>query len=273
MSAVKIKEILRSAIDEFDVSDVCVNLPEWVHVLNDDNEIKMHYISKIKESTLDVNKIKDVNNIINYYKDSPFINSAYISSLDIGEGRVTLNLESSDELYNETLKSIMGTSNVDKATIIKIFTLYNESKSSTDAINDALKQASATGYGIVSPSLKDMNLATPEIIRQGSRYGVRLKATAKSIHMLKVDVESTFEPIIGSEAQAKELIDFIMRDYKNNPDSIWESEIFGRSLENIVREGINSKLSLMKDSTRYKLTNTVAKLVNKGSDKLITIVI
>ena len=130
-----------------------------------------------------------------------------------------------------------------------------------------------TGYGIVYPSLKDMKLERPEVIKQGSRYGVRLNAKATSIHMMKVDVESTFEPIIGSEVQSKELIDYIMKDYKNDPTSIWKSEIFGRSLDTIVKEGIQAKLSMMKDNTRYKLTNTVTKIVNKGSDKLIAIVI
>ena len=130
-----------------------------------------------------------------------------------------------------------------------------------------------TGYGIVYPTLKDMKLEKPEIIKQGSRYGVRLKAKATSIHLMKVDVESTFEPIIGSEIQSKELIDYIMKDYKTDPTSIWKSEIFGRSLDCIVKEGIQAKLSMVSDNTRYKLSSTVTKIVNKGSDKLIAIVL
>ena len=130
-----------------------------------------------------------------------------------------------------------------------------------------------TGYGIVYPGLKDMKLEKPEVIKQGSRYGIRLNAKATSIHMIKVDVESTFEPIIGSELQSKELIDYIMKDYNVDPTSIWKSEIFGRSLDNIVKEGIQAKLSMMKDNTRYKLSNTVTKIVNKGTDKLIEIVL
>ena len=118
-----------------------------------------------------------------------------------------------------------------------------------------------------------MMLEKPEIIKQGTRYGVRLKAKASSIHMIKVDVESTFEPIIGTEVQSKELIDYIMRDYNDDPTSIWKSEIFGRSLDEIVKEGIQTKLMMMKDSTRYKLSSTVSKIVNKGSDKLIAIVL
>ena len=118
-----------------------------------------------------------------------------------------------------------------------------------------------------------MTLSTPEIIKQGSRYGVKLKAVASSIHLMRVNVESTFEPIIGSEIQSKELINYLMKDYEVDPSSIWKSEIFGRSLDVIVKEGIQAKLSVMPDAMRYKLSQTVTKIVNKGSSNLITIVI
>lgn len=130
-----------------------------------------------------------------------------------------------------------------------------------------------TGYGVAVPSLNDMKLENPEVIKQGSRYGVKLKAVASSIHMIKVDVESTFEPIIGSEVQSKELIDYLMRDYKKDPTSIWQSEIFGRSLDNIVQEGIQSKINLMPDNIRFKLQQTLSKIVNKGSNNMIAIVL
>ena len=126
-----------------------------------------------------------------------------------------------------------------------------------------------TGYGIATPSIEDMKLDKPEIIKQGTRYGVKLRAIAPSIHMIKVNVESTFEPIIGSELQSKELIDYLN---KNN-NEIWKSEIFGRSLESIVQEGIQSKINLMPDNIRFKLQNTLTKVVNKGSNNVITIVI
>ena len=118
-----------------------------------------------------------------------------------------------------------------------------------------------------------MKLETPEIVKQGTRYGVKLKATASSVHLMKVEVQSTFEPIIGSEQQSKELINYLMKDYEKDPNSIWQSEIFGRSLENIVQEGIQAKLSMMPDATRYKLSQTVTKIVNKGANNLIAIVL
>ena len=150
---------------------------------------------------------------------------------------------------------------------------YADDKEELQALTGAIKMAKNTGYGIVYPSIKELKLETPELVKQGSRYGVKLKAVASSIHMLKVDVESTFEPIIGSELQSKELINRLMKDYENDSSSIWKSEIFGRSLEAIVQEGIQAKLSMMPDNTRYKLKETVTKIVNKGSNTLIAIVI
>ena len=129
-----------------------------------------------------------------------------------------------------------------------------------------------TGYGVATPSIEDMKLDKPEIIKQGPRYGVKLKAVAPSIHMIRVDVESTFEPKIGSEIQSKELIDYLMKD-QEKPNEIWKSEIFGRSLDSIVREGIQSKINLMPDNIRFKLQTTLSKVVNKGSNNMIAIVI
>ena len=131
----------------------------------------------------------------------------------------------------------------------------------------------STGYGVANPSLKDMKLENPEIIKQGSRYGIKLKAKAPSIHMIRVDVESTFEPIIGTELQSKQLIDYLMKDKDTDPGAIWKSEIFGRSIDNIVKEGIQAKLALTPEAARYKLQQALSKLVNKGSGNLFAIVI
>ena len=273
MNEQEIIEILKQALYEFPIIDIKVNMPKWIHVLSNDHKIKAHYLEKIKESVVNITKIKDVENIIEYYQESEYIKKAYISELDASTGIITLNLESSNELYQETLKEMVGDAAASKAGLIKIFANYQDSKTETEQIRSALKMAQKTGYGIMYPGIKDMKLATPEIVKQGSRYGVKLKAVASSIHLMKVEVESTFEPIIGSELQSKELINYLMKDYGADPSSIWKSEIFGRSLEEIVQEGIGAKLSLMPENTRYKLSNTVTKIVNKGSNNLIAIVL
>ncbi|MDD2505574.1 MAG: stage IV sporulation protein A [Bacilli bacterium] len=273
MSEVEMYEILKVALYEFPVLNVEINVPEWVHILETSHPIKEHYLEKIRESMMSVNKLKDVDNIIEYFKNSEYINKAYISNVDPSTGMVSLNLNSSEELYNEILKEVMGGISITKGSLLKVFTEYAENKEETNSLKAALKMAKNAGYGIVYPTLKDMKLSTPEIIKQGSRYGVKLKAVASSIHLMKVDVESTFEPIIGTELQSKELINYIMKDYENDPGSIWKSEIFGRSLDVIVKEGIQAKLSMMPENTRYKLSNTVTKIVNKGSNNLIAIVL
>ena len=273
MNEKEIMEILKTALYEFPVLDIKVSIPEWVHVLPNKHEIKAHYLEKIKESVITVEKVKDIDDILNHFNDSEYISNSYISELDAATGTVTINLESTNELYQETLKSIMGDMVTTKAGLLKIFASYTETKEEMESLRSAVKMAKSTGYGIVYPGLKELKLETPELVKQGNRYGVKLKAIASSIHMIKVDVESTFEPIIGSEVQSKELINHLMRDYETDASSIWKSEIFGRSLETIVQEGIQAKLSMMPDNTRYKLKDTVTKIVNKGSNTLIAIVI
>ncbi len=273
MGEEEILEILKEALYEFPILDIEVSIPEWVHVLPNTHDIKKHYIEKVKESMMEVSKVRDVEKILDYYTDSPYINKAYISNLDTADGIVNIRLESSDELYNSILKELVGDAATSKAGLLKVFTTYADGKEELDNMKEAIKMAKQTGYGIVYPTLKDMKLETPEIIKQGSRYGVKLKAVASSIHLMKVDVESTFEPIIGSELQSKELIDYLMKDYQTDPASIWQSEIFGRSLDVIVKEGIQAKLSIMPENTRYKLSQTVTKIVNKGSSNLIAFVI
>lgn len=273
MNEKEIMEILRTALYEFPVLDIKVSIPEWVHVLPNKHEIKMHYLEKIRESVTSVEKVKDIDDILGHFNDSEYISNSYISELDAATGTVTINLESTNELYQETLKSIMGDMVTTKAGLLKIFASYTETKEEMESLRAAVKMAKSTGYGIVYPTLKELKLDTPELVKQGNRYGVKLKAIASSIHMIKVDVESTFEPIIGSEIQSKELINHLMHDYENDASSIWKSEIFGRSLETIVQEGIQAKLSMMPDNTRYKLKDTVTKIVNKGSNTLIAIVI
>ncbi|HBA37858.1 MAG TPA: stage IV sporulation protein A [Firmicutes bacterium] len=273
MEEKEIMEILKTALYEFPVLSVDVAIPEWIHVLPNTHEIKKEFLDRIRESVVNVDKLKDIDSIIGHFQDTVYIAASHISSLDTASGVVTLKLEARDELYRETLKSVMGDVSLNKAGILKIFTEFASGASETAQIKDALKMARSTGYGIMYPELKDMRLETPEIIKQGNKYGVKLKAVASSVHLIKVDVESTFEPIIGSEMQSKELINYLMKDYETDPSSIWKSEIFGRSLDVIVKEGIQGKLLTMPEATRYKLGSTITKIVNKGSNNLIAIVL
>ena len=265
--------ILREALYEFPVLEVRINMPEWISILNPDNKIKKSYIESIKESIIEIDKIKDVEKITNKLLENEYIEKCYLSEIDTSTGIITVNITAPEELYNKTLKEIINIDIKNKADLLYLFQEFNTAIKEYDQIKYALNMVKQTGYGIATPSLDDMKLDKPEIIKQGPRYGVKLKAVAPSIHMIKVDVESTFEPIIGSEIQCKELIDYLMKDHDKNQNEIWKSEIFGRSLDTIVQEGIQSKINLMPDNIRFKLQNTLTRVVNKGSNNVITIVI
>ena len=273
MNEEDIMDVLRTSIDEFPVIDIKFNLPNWIMKLPSKDDIKESLISSIKNTIISVDKIKDVREILSYFENNEYIKEAVIDSLDASTGIVKINIVEKDNLFNDVLSNIIGKENMSRSQMINIFTTYKNTKEEYDSIKKAMIMADTTGYGIIYPSLKDMKLQTPEVIKQGSRYGVKLKAVASSIHLMKVDVESTFEPIIGTESQSKELIDYIMKDYETSPENIWHSEIFGRSLDNIVQEGIQAKLSLMPDQVRNKLSNIVTKIVNKGSNNLFAFVI
>lgn len=263
--------ILKNALYEFPIEEVKVNMPEWIAILNHEHELKKTYIDKIKESIIEVNKLKDIDNITKHFSNCDYISKAYLSEVNTSSGEVTINLEAPNGLYNQVLNSIIGTDITSKANLLSLFQEFNIAKKEYDQIKGALKMVKQTGYGIASPTLDDMKLETPEIIKQGGRYGVKLKAKAPSIHMIKVEVESTFEPIIGSELQSKELINYLTKDSESS--NIWKSEIFGRSLDAIVQEGIQAKLSMMPESIRYKLGQTLTKVINKGSSNMIAIVL
>ena len=263
--------ILREALYEFPVNRIDIEMVDWVACLEPDNYLKESYIEAIKQSIEPIDKLRDVEIITAKLEECEYIEKAYLSEVDTATGNINVRIKTPDNAYNEVLKNIIGIDVKEKSQLLKLLQEYNEAKSEYDQIKEALKMVKKTGYGVASPSLSDMTLDTPEIIKQGSRYGIKLKAVAPSIHMIRVDVESTFEPIIGSELQSKELINYIMKDKES--ENIWKSEIFGRSLDVIVQEGIQAKLSLMPEQIRYKLKQTLTKIVNKGSNNLFAIVI
>ena len=264
-----ITNILKEALYEFPIENIEFNIPDWVGVLNNNHPLKQKFLNKMKESVINVNKLRDAENININLEDTSEITKAYISSLDTDNSEVTITMEADESLFNDILKEVVGENINSKADLIKIFQDFSEGRNEYSGIKGALKQVYQTGYGIVLPNTKDMKLEHPEVIKQGGRYGIKLKAKASSIHMIKVDVESSFEPIIGSESQSKELIDHLL----SNNEDMWKSEIFGRSLEDIVQESIQAKLSTLPETSKVKLEQTITKMVNKGSNNLIAIVL
>lgn len=265
--------VLREALFEFPVLEVNVNLPSWVMVLNEGHWLRQSYQEAVQETVKDIKRLRDVDRVVWQFSQYEFIDRASLAGIDMGQGVAEIDLYAPDELYDQILKEVVGVEIRGKDHLLKLMLNLSHAKIEYDQVADALRMVKQTGYGVAAPALADMSLDEPEIIRHGSRFGVKLKAVAPSIHMIKVDVESTFEPIIGTEKQSEELVRYLMQDFEDDPLSIWNSDIFGRSLSSIVREGIQAKLSLMPENARYKLKETLERIINEGSGGLIAIIL
>lgn len=264
---------LREVLFEFPVHEVNVNLPSWVMVLNEDHWLRQNYEEAVRDTVKDIRRLRDVDRVVGYFHEYDFIDNAALSDMDMGTGVAEIDLSAPDHLYDEVLKEVVGVEIRGKDHLLEIMQDFAIAKREYDQIAEALVMVKQTGYGIAPPALEDMVLDEPEIIRQGSRFGVRLKAMAPSIHMIKVDVESEFAPIIGTEKQSEELIRYLMQDYEEDPIAMWNTDVFGRSLQSIVREGISGKLSTMPENARYKLKDTLERIINEGSGGLIAIIL
>lgn len=265
--------VLREALYEFPVVEVNVNLPSWVMVLKEDHWLREDYQHAVKETVKDIKRLRDVDRVVDYFNEYDFIEEAGLAGIDMGQGVAEIDLHAPDELYDDVLKEIVGVEIRGKDHLLELMQEFAHAKKEYDHVSGAIRMVKQTGYGIAAPSLEDMSLDEPEIIRQGARFGVRLRAVAPSIHMIKVDVESEFAPIIGTEQQSEELVRYLMQDFEEDPLSIWNSDIFGRSLSSIVREGIQAKLALMPENARYKLKETLERIINEGSGGLIAIIL
>jgi stage IV sporulation protein A len=265
--------VLREALFEFPVLEVNVNLPSWVMVLKDNHWLRESYQEAVKDTVKDIKRLRDVDRVVGHFSEYEFIDRAGLAGIEMGQGIAEIDLYAPDDLYDHILKEVVGVEIRGKDHLLQLMQDFAYAKAEYDQVSDALKMVKQTGYGIASPALTDMSLEEPEIIRQGSRFGVRLKAVAPSIHMIKVDVESEFAPIIGTEKQSEELVRYLMQDFEDDPLSIWNSDIFGRSLSSIVREGIHAKISLMPENARYKLKETLERIINEGSGGLIAIIL
>lgn len=265
--------VLREVLYEFPVHEVNVNLPSWVMVLNEKHWLRSQFESSVRETVQDIRRLRDVDYVVSQFAQYDFIDRAALADMNMGQGVAEIDLYAPDELYDRILMEVVGVEIRGKDHLLQLMQDFAHAKREYDQFAEALEMVKTTGYGIAAPKLEDMALDEPELIRQGSRFGVRLKANAPSIHMIRVDVESEFSPIIGTEKQSEELVRYLMQDFEENPLKIWESDIFGRSLHSIVREGIQGKLAMMPDNARYKLQETLGRIINEGSGGLIAIIL
>lgn len=268
-----VNKVLKEALYEFKIQELNIKVPSWFSVLNEDHSVKKQFADVIRNVSNDYQKLREVNKIVDTLRENEFISDVQLTNVDPAIGQAEITVLCKDELYNEIIESIIGHKLEDRGEFISLLQDYSEAKKEYDNIAQALKMARQIGYGIATPRIEDMKLEKPEVIKQGSRYGVRIRAVAPSIHMIKVEVDSTFEPIIGTEQQCQDLIDYIYRDYDNNPLSVWKQEVFGRTLDSLVIDGINAKLFILPEKARQKFRDTLEKVINKGSGGLIAIIL
>lgn len=268
-----IQGILRELLYEFPVREVAVNLPPWVNVLDNKHWLRRKLEDAVKEGAAQVKKLREIDNLIEVLSQCDAVSEVVLETMELGTGSAAISVNVPDYLYWEALSEAAKVEIRGRDKLLTLMREYAQAKREYDKIKDAVRDARNTGYGIVPPSLEEMDLDEPEIIRQGNRFGVRLRATAPAYHLIRVNVESEVAPIIGTEKQSEELVKYLLEEFEANPEKLWETNIFGKSLHNLVREGIQNKLLRMPDNAQEKLRETLEKIVNEGSGGLIAIIL
>jgi len=273
LSNADIDKVLSEALNEFPISKLEMKVPNWMNALDDSLSTKSVFNDAISNVTQNYRKFKDVQNIKSTLSECELFSQVEITNLNSSTGEVEITIDCKDEIYDKVLEEILGKNIDDKGEFIIMLQAFVKAKGEYDKIAQALEMVKLTGYGIATPDVLDMTLDTPEVIKQGSRYGIKLRAIAPSIHLVKVEVESTFEPIIGTEEQSKKLLEKIMSDYDNDPNAMWNSEIFGRRLSEVVNDGIKAKLYLVPENIQSKVKEGLEKIVNKGRGGILAIIL
>ena len=260
--------ILQTALYEFPVTDVEVITPTWVAVLEDDNPLKISFKETISNAISECKKVKDAKKMAELIEANEKIKSATITNVDTATGVVTITLEAQDGLYEEVLNQILKTPINDKADLIKILQEYRMYSDKLSTLLPALTQVKETGYGVAFPTQDDIVLSSPELIKQNNRYGIQITASAPAIHMFRVDVEDSFEPILGSKQQAEAMIDYLTKD----PDNLVNMNMFGRPLIAMLNDGINSKLQGLPENCKQKLQKALKIASSKQKNNIIVFV-
>ena len=268
-----INDIFGKILYEFPIEKMNINFPKWVDGLSDSHWLKEELYSEIKDAFSDIRILKQVDTEIVKLQNTKIINNTTISEIKLGEGTINITVNLYDELFYKILTEISGVEISNEGDLFSTITSLAETKKEYDKIANALEEVKATGYGIVTPSIDELILDEPEIIKQGSRFGVKLRARAPSIHLIKAEIETEVSPIVGSEKQSEELVNYLLSNFEGDPTKIWESNIFGRSLHELVNEGLQTKLAKMPVDAQAKLQETLERIVNEGSGGLICIIL
>ena len=268
-----INNIFSKILYEFTIEKINLKFPRWITGLDVDLELKQSLFKSSSQSFNDVYKIRDVNikNIV--LRENENIKSVEIEEIDLAKGIVNIKVELKDNLFYETLSNVSGMEINNEGELFSLISEFSKAKKEYDKLAYAIHEVETKGYGIVTPGIEDLILEEPEIVKQGQKFGVKLKATAPSIHMIRINTETEVSPIVGSEKQSEELVRYLLSEFEENPKKIWESNIFGKSLHEVVNEGLQNKLAKMPEEAQMKLQDTLQRIVNEGTGGLICILL
>ena len=268
-----IENILETVLYDFPLNEIRINISKWVEGLEKNHWIKESIISTLKQCIANLQKIRDIDDIVNGFENLEFLDGVTVENVELGEGVVNIQLSTKQELFYNVLEEKSGLKIEEDSQLLNLVTTLSKVKQEYDKIEVALNDAKNFGYGVVAPSLSELSLEEPEIIKQGKQYGVKLKANAPSLHIIKADISTEVSPIVGNQNQGEEMVKYLLNEFEQNPSEIWESNMFGKSLNDLVKEQLQSKLYTMPDEIRFKIQKTLQKIINEGSNNIITIIL
>ncbi len=269
----ELEDIVRRVLFQFPIREVSIKMPKWIDVLSDGHWLKKGLYDCILSSLdgLDtINSLESLQTAVSAYEHCK---SAEIAEINLGTGTAIFKLSVPDGLFYQVVKEVSGFDIDGEDKLMALLSEMAQVKKEYDKISAALLEVKQKGYGIVTPSIEELHLEEPEIVKQGSRFGVKLKASAPSIHMIQANIETEVSPIVGTEKQSEELVHYLLEEFETDPKKIWESNIFGKSLHELVNEGLHNKLYRMPDEAQMKLQETLQKIINEGSGGLICIIL
>jgi stage IV sporulation protein A len=254
------------------VKEVNISLPKWVEELETEHWLRQKFDDSIHTVVQYIKRLRDIDRAIDDLSSYEFVADVILHDMDLGSGIAVIEITARNDLFYQILEELTGFTIAGEHHLLRLMKDLSVAKREYDKIADALEQVKQTGYGIVAPQLDEMILEEPEILRTGNRFGVKLRASAPTMHIIRTDVQAEISPIIGTEKQSEELIQYLMREFEGEPEKIWRTNLFGKSLNALVREGIQNKVSSMPESAQTKLRETLQKIVNEGSGGLICII-
>ena len=264
--------ILQEVLYEFPVKEVNILLPKWIEELEEEHWLHEKFNHAVQEVTQDIRRLRDIDGAIQLLSEEQFIENVILENMDLGSGIAIIDITAKHSLFYEVTQELTGFTIEGDHHILRLMRELAAAKQEYDKLASALSDAKENGYGIVTPQVDEMILEEPEIIKNGNRFGVRLKASAPSLHIIRTDVEAEIAPILGTEKQSEELIQYLMKEFEGEPDRIWRTNLFGKSLNSLVREGIQNKLADMPENAQIKIRDTLTKIVNDGNGGLICII-